>query len=395
MKHILKSILNFSLGIFYLMKFRLFDCIKIENAEIVFFLPYYHTGGAERVHLNILQVLKERKCCVVFTHLSSTKNFYEDFKNCSEIIELNSIINKKNSFITKKLKNVISNCVNSSPNVQTIFGSNTNYFYQILPKITPIKKRIDLIHALSERDERIQILVDTSKLIDYRVVITNKGKQDIISLYKENQVDLGLIKRITLIQNGISIENEMANQVDINQKSNFKIGFIGRWSEEKRPEIFLEVAKKIRTQFPDVEFVMAGTGMKSNISKITEAEVLFLGEIVDNQLLKQLYKSLDVIIISSVYEGFPMVIMESMIYGVIPISTNVGGIKEHISNNVNGILIENSNTQDLINDFYKNITSLILDPQKASKMSFEASNYATQNFSIEKFNTSYQDLFKI
>ena len=56
--------------------------------------------------------------------------------------------------------------------------------------------------------------------------------------------------------------------------------------------------------------------------------------------------------ITSFREGFPMVIPEAMAQGAIPISTNVGGINEHITNFENGVLIDNSvNEDEIINQF--------------------------------------------
>ena len=47
-----------------------------------------------------------------------------------------------------------------------------------------------------------------------------------------------------------------------------------------------------------------------------------------------------------------MVIPEAMAQGAIPISTNVGGINEHITNFENGVLIDNSvNEDEIINQF--------------------------------------------
>jgi glycosyltransferase involved in cell wall biosynthesis len=136
---------------------------------------------------------------------------------------------------------------------------------------------------------------------------------------------------------------------------------------------------------------MAGTGMKSNSKKIENSGVLFLGELTTVETLHDLYRSLHIIIICSEYEGFPMVLMESMPFGTVPICTDVGGISEHITHNQNGKLIPND-TNELLAAFYEAIKSLLEDKKSLKLLSNNASNYACENFDILNFNTSYNNL---
>lgn len=392
MKTRIKSILNFLMGLLNFFKFYYFDYKKIQNSKFVFFFPYYHTGGAERVHLNILETLKQERCCVIFTHRSATKNFYEQFSLHADIIELNAIRNKKSRYISKRLKENLSESINTSKEIEVVFGCNTNYYYDILPLIHTSKKRIDLIHAIAPDDERKGALIKSAELLDLRVVINSKTKQDIINIYKEGGLETRLVNKVKIIENGIHISEK--DKIKTKNFKDIKIGFIGRWSDEKRPQIFLEIAKRIKNKYPEVEFLMAGTGMKSNLNQINKAGVAFLGEITKNQDLQSLYESLSFLLITSVYEGFPMVVMESMVHGVIPICTDVGGIKEHILHMENGILIDSNEERELVEGFTNHVTFLIEDKKMASKISDQAFNYAVKHFSIEKFNTAYQKIFK-
>jgi glycosyltransferase involved in cell wall biosynthesis len=390
---LLKRIYKFLLGLFYLFKFRILEVTKIKEANVVLFIPYYHTGGAEKVHLDIIKALKNQRCCVIFTHSSATYNFYEDFKKYAEIIELNDIINKKSSFLKAALKKYILRSINNSKTIHSVFGCNTNYFYELLPEIKTNLKRIDLIHALSKKDERESMFAKSSYYIDFRICINTKAKNDLIYIYNYYKIDPKFTDRLIIIENGVVVSK--ATKVNLDSKQNIKFGFIGRWSKEKRPEVFLEVAKHIKAKFPQVDFVMAGTGMKANLKEINISGVQFLGEITKKNVLEDLYKSLTGIIVPSVYEGFPMVIMESMVFGVVPLSTDVGGISQHIKHLENGMLVLSITHCQLVKDFIKHITFLIENKNELKHMSNSSKAYAVTNFSIEKFNTSYQNLFKI
>jgi glycosyltransferase involved in cell wall biosynthesis len=388
-KDIIKSVIYFFYGLWNLFNFLIFDLKKISQADIVCFFPYYHTGGAEKVHLNIVKALAPKKVCVIFTLNSATKNFQEQFKANAQCIEINPILNKRNLFVNSLLKKSICKTINKSNNCKTVFGCNSVYFYQILPFITDKIARIDLFHNFFENDNRENDIINSVSLITHRIVINDAAKQDVLKYYYKNQVDYNYYNNIKIIKNGIDLDNNAYYQ---KQESVFKIGFIGRWCFEKRPLLFLEIAKKVKSKYPLISFVMAGTGMRSNLDIILEAGVEYLGEITDKFILNQLYKELNLVLLPSIYEGFPMVIMESMAQGVIPISTNVGGISEHIKNNKNGILIHELDENKIVEEFCNSIFQLIENQKHRHDLSYNSFLYAQEHFSIEKFNVSYKKI---
>jgi len=389
-KSILKPIFNGILGCFYLAQFVFFKEKKIKSAENVFFFPYYHLGGAERVHVAILKAMKDQKCTIVFTHGSATKSFYEEFKSYGSVIELNPILNKKFRWVNNKLQNKIVQIINSSKSVKTIFGCNTDYYYSILPQIKETIIKNDLFHNFVENDHREDAIVNSAIIITNRIVINEVARQDILTFYLKNKVDSSYHSKLQIIENGITFDEAV---FDGKEEDNFKIGFIGRWCEQKQPLVFLEIAKKVKSKYPSISFVMAGSGMKSNLDIIVASGVVFLGEINDKTILDKLYKELQFVLLPSLYEGFPMTIMESMAYGVIPITTNVGGISDHIFNNENGILIECVVKEQMIDDFVFEIEKMILDKKQREIISKNAFEYSRANFGIEKFNESYRNLF--
>ncbi|WP_395045075.1 glycosyltransferase family 4 protein [Flavobacterium sp.] len=391
MKSKIKNIIFFFYALKDYLKFNYFELNKIKKANCIFFFPYYHTGGAERVHLNIVKCIENKNCVVIFTHTSATKNFLNQFQEEANCIEINKILNRKNTFVNNILKGKISKTINHSKNCKTIFGCNTSFYYQLLPKISNNIKKIDLFHAFSNQDYREQEVVDSAQHIDIRIVINKNTKKDLLQFYEKHNIQEKYSNRIQTIGNGIEIDNKPFESKNFNE---IKIGFVGRWSVEKRPEIFLEIAKKMKLAHPKIQFQMIGTGMKSNIKKINDAGISFLGEVTKKEELLNFYHDLTFLLITSEYEGFPMVMMESMAQGVIPICTNVGGISEHITNDFNGFLIDDENHENIINSFCNQLDKLIKDKSKAFEISKKAFDYAHENFGIEVFNKSYKILFE-
>ncbi len=66
----------------------------------------------------------------------------------------------------------------------------------------------------------------------------------------------------------------------------------------------------------------------------------FGGAIFDQAELRKIYSRSEVFMISSFYEGIPMVILEALACSTPVISTNVGGIKEFISNDKECVVID-------------------------------------------------------
>ena len=390
LKRIIKKNLYTVYAIFNYALFLIRDYPKIRKCERLFFFPYYHTGGAERIHVAILHALKQEKCVVIFTMGSATKSFYKGFKSSAEIVEINPILNKHISWITSRLATTIIRAIYSSTSLKTIFGCNSSYFYELLPQLPKSLQKVDLFHAFEINDFRIPTVVASAPFLTHRIVINQKAKNDLESYYHKHQVEKELLGRIQIIPNGIPLDK---HKYTAKSSSQITIGFVGRWSVEKRPELFLKIAKILKANLKDIHFVMAGTGMKSNIDLIHSADVTFLGEITEKEKMNDLYKSLHFVLITSVYEGFPMVMMEAMSHGVITISTNVGGINEHIIHNENGLLINAKHEDEIVNSFCNQILNLIKNAEERDKISKTAFDYASNHFGIDKFNQSYKNLF--
>ena len=211
---------------------------------------------------------------------------------------------------------------------------------------------------------------------------------DSFNYYKINQVDSFFNSKIKILSNAVDIETYNLNEKNLTGSIN--IGFIGRWSEEKRPQLFLDIANKL--QSVDISFFMAGSGMNGHRESIEKSGVGYIGSINDKGEINNLYKSLHYLIITSTYEGFPMVIMESMPYGVIPICTDVGGISEHITTGENGWLVNNQNPDKIVSQMIDAIQTIENTNGLRDKLSYKAQDYAIDNFGKEAFVKGYQNL---
>jgi glycosyltransferase involved in cell wall biosynthesis len=189
-----------------------------------------------------------------------------------------------------------------------------------------------------------------------------------------------------VIENYVSIPDKM------NKKDNniLQVLYVGRDSTEKRLYLIAAIARKCQEQNIKAKFIFV-----SNVLSFKKEDYIyceFKGEIRNESILNELYKKADLLLLTSSREGFPMVIMEAMSYGVVPVSTNVGGISKHVEDHVNGLLFNSTKEADIIDEMTQAIAQLDVDRSSLNKMSANAFSYAKQNFSKEIFDIAYANI---
>ena len=220
-----------------------------------------------------------------------------------------------------------------------------------------------------------------------RIVINQKTKSDFIELYKKHHISDSFTSNIVTIPNFV----ESQNQLPTKETNVFKIGFVGRGSEEKRVDLIAKLANKMSSLNPSIQFHFVGD-VKWAIPEELHKSCFFYGVVSDEQQLQKLYKEFHVILIASSREGFPMVIMEGMVNRAVPLSTNVGGISEHIIPNENGYLINSISELDIMNEFEEKLNYLNNNREELQRLSSNAYQYALTHFSKERFFKSYSTL---
>lgn len=91
---------------------------------------------------------------------------------------------------------------------------------------------------------------------------------------------------------------------------------------------------KVHTEVPDVHMYLAGNYeekcWKTEVEK-RSAYVTYTGWIIGAEKEKLMQDTCSVFVLPSYYEGQPISLMEAMSYGMAPVSSNIGGITEMMS----------------------------------------------------------------
>jgi len=174
--------------------------------------------------------------------------------------------------------------------------------------------------------------------------------------------------------------------------------FLGRIAEKKGLKYLIQALPKIKNK--DYLILIGGDGpLKKNIELLVKKykfqnKVRFLGYITGKDKTNYILSS-DILIVPSIVtkegdtEGLPVTIMEGMSAGLPTIATDVGGIKDIIKNNKNGLLIKQKNPKEIaekINYLLKNkkIMKRISTNAKLTGKNYDWKNIGIKNIELIK-----------
>lgn len=359
-----------------------------ENYDLFFFFPFWQIGGGERVHADILRAFEKENVLCFLTGQSINTGFKKEFQTYSDTIELGRWADKE-SFRSIMLRKIAF-----SINMQkhpVIFGCHSPFFYSLIPYLENHVKVIDLIHAFTyDPNGPENYSLPHIPRLDHRVILGEKTKSDFRKLYLEKGIDPQYLERLTIIPNMTILSPKRPNK---DYHGNVSILFVSRNAPEKRPEIFVEITKRCEEEQLPADFIMVGN-FSEFIGKVS-SNTTIMGEVFDKEKLNEIYDKGHLLLVTSWREGFPLVIMEGMMYGVVPISTYVGEIPAYISpeNHKNGFLIENkTDSQEIVEQFMKQIAQLCQNKDILKDYGQNAYEFALKNFGEENFKHSYRQL---
>lgn len=354
-----------------------------NSSGLFFFFPFCHVGGAERVHADIVTCFAPERPWLFFCKWSPRPAVLRHLFDQSARV-FNWRLRLKYSY---PLSAWIMACVvNRHPNA-VVFGCNTLFFYKMLPYLAAHVRVVDLLHAFGGGAEDFSLPV--VQRIDTRVVITPQTRDDLITQYRCNGVDASFADRIEIIENRVDIPS-VCPEKSSSEKLN--ILFVGRDSAEKRVHIAGRVAALCAERDIPVALTMVGD-VSGGVAAGDRPFCNFTGEVTDQALLRGLYERAHLLLLTSSREGFPLVIMEAMAQGAVPLATDVGGIALHLHTGVNGWLIEDLPDEGLIAEaMCAAIEKLVHDRGELSRLSGRAYDYARENFGGERFCRRYRSI---
>lgn len=240
----------------------------------------------------------------------------------------------------------LSHFIRMTKNTSAIVNAH-NFKAQIYAWIAAKRNKLPLIftqHGFTPRSIKQYIYMWSSILLCKTPTVRNVVcvANSIAGLHRKFYI---AEKKIHVIANGLPDKTWLARE-----HTSTKIGFIGRLSEEKGPDLFLQTVIPVLKKKQNVQAVLLGDGPQYSV---LEAEIERHGLSAQIHLLgyqenvNRWLAELSVLVISSRTEGTPMVLLEAMQAGVPVVAFSVGGIPDVIEHAKEGLLAQALNTQEL------------------------------------------------
>jgi len=172
-----------------------------------------------------------------------------------------------------------------------------------------------------------------------------------------------------------------------------RVGFIACYKPQKAPLDFVKVVKLVVSKNNNIEFISAGDGILKPAA-VDEASRLGLNEKIKflgwQDDISGIMSTIDMLLLTSRWEGFPVVILEAFASGVPVVATDAGGISEIVTHGVNGFIEEKGACGKLANDI------LLLAENKAKMLQFsnQAKEGFKKEFDIHCMVSRIQDLYE-
>jgi glycosyltransferase involved in cell wall biosynthesis len=198
--------------------------------------------------------------------------------------------------------------------------------------------------------------------------------------YKEDELYLihnGVDRYFAEVESSVMIEDFKR---DKGIKDKVIIGFIGTICHRKGIDILIHAYSKLKNETRDkTQLIVIGED-QDFLSTIPISDT-----IRDNIVFypfsntKLFYSAIDIFVLPSRQEGFPLVILEAMLGNCCVVRSNTEGAYEQIENGKTGFLFQNENINDLVDILEK----LIIDGTLREKIATAGKGYALHNFTAD------------
>jgi len=199
--------------------------------------------------------------------------------------------------------------------------------------------------------------------------------------------------QVFVLANCINLDEASQFNRDITKYEMPVLLFMGRISLNKGIEYIFLALESLQKQHQNFKFILAGKGpdMAVYVKKFTEllgTNFTYAG-VVSGVQKTELLKNCNVFLLPSFFEGLPIALLESMSFGLVPITTNVGSIGNLVENNSNGILVNKYSSAEIVTA----IQRISANKEYNQKLSTNARQYIFNNYDPTKYIAQLNEIY--
>ncbi len=337
----------------------------------------------------MLDAFTDKRIMVVFTKKFQHESFLSFYQksNVTTIDISNEADNKRQYWKSFVARGRWGYYINSMQQHPAVFIGQCNFGYKITPHL---KKRIRVVELIHVAEKKFAwITFPFIPLLDERIAPGNSIVQQHLAYYTKLGVPTQYNSRWRVITYRLPIMPAYLAKRDYSLP--LKVYYAGRGGYQKRLWLIMEIIRQCAARHLPVEFHLAGP-ITNEIAADVSPLIHYHGQITTTEAMYQLHQSMDILLMTSTFEGFPLVIQEAMANGAIPMVTAVDVIPEHIVDGVNGFLLQDAaNEAGVILQAVTQLSNICNHPSSLLSISEAAHQYAKQQFGQDQFNAGYRE----
>ena len=220
------------------------------------------------------------------------------------------------------------------------------------------------------------------------LAVGDKVRQDLLN------VGIGKKEKFGLMPPGLEISNlppktESQEFFGLN-KDRLECAFIGRVTQIKRPDRFLDVVSEIKKRQVNLDFFIAGDGeLLEMCRKRIAVENLPITILGWQSNIERVLSAADIVVLTSDNEGMPLSLIQAGMAALPVVTTNVGSIPEVVLDGVTG-LITRTDIQEIADALEKLANSTAL----CVRLGSAAQKFTLANFGVQRLVHDHETLYK-
>ena len=223
---------------------------------------------------------------------------------------------------------------------------------------------------------------------DQLLAVGDKVRQDLLKAGIGRKEKFGLMPPGLEIGN-LPIKTDSRNSFGISN-DRLQCAFIGRVTQIKRPDRFLDVVAELKSRGSQINFFIAGDGELLDFCreriKQEELPVQVLGW---QSNIEKVLSAADMVVLTSDNEGTPLSLIQAGMAGIPVVSTDVGSVPEVVLQGVTGIV-----TPLDIQKIADALEKLCLDTELRTKLGSAAQDFTLANFGVKRLVRDHEELYR-
>lgn len=310
------------------------------KTRVMLVVPQLYTGGVQKLAIDLASKIDRSQ--VELRLLSLAPRSGQIFEEKADELGLDvTYLSKRKGVDLSVIPQIFRAIREFKPDV--LHANQRTVTYLLLPMLLcRVKRRFYAVHSLADRDahgiDRWMLKLANRFFGLKLIAISDFCKQSIVDVYHVNP------SSVSCVYNGVDLDS-FARCAPYEQMREDEIRFIsiGSFLPLKNKALMLDAFKLVHDKYPHTRLVLLGDGVQRKeieaqaVSLGIDQVVTFLGNV--GNVAEELEKA-HIYLMSSDYEGLPVVLLEAMAAGLPIITTKAGGSVDVVKDGVNGILTE-------------------------------------------------------